>query len=844
MALHVRFYRLLLTVVVVACGCKGSPKPHGVSAVKPAPSLEPGPSGTGPTPSSPGPLSPAPSGPSSPETPAPAGSLDKVADAYRRGEIDRVSSLKLSMFAVFRPDHLPEAYRGLRPSADQPDLFAAVAAELASFDPATQAELRGYFLPPTEAGSFWSSSFVSTPTRGAPAFVDSERYPLRVWYTTDAAANAAQASALVKELERHQVWQRGTQVLRTPPCRENTYGQSDSIDVYLVDDSAAEIEPTLSQTLTTAVGVAMPTDTRAAMCAGSAVFILLKRTADDLDSALAHELFHAFQYAYDSTNDTSHLGENRWYTESTAEWFADSIYQRSDKRLTNSVLWNTKSAAPGQVGQLDSQADRASGRDDHYATYVFWRNQIEQRGMPIGTIESIHTQLKSKTALSQVMALPGFAEDFVHFTESLFNLKPFDRLNIWREKLSQAKRSQFARSDAVHSMFDVLMPGTSALSARYFWVEVADKAAPSGARGLEISFSNRHPDLSVRAILETNKHSVDDDLSQPADYTASVRNWSAENKVKLCFDQPDENVDEIVLVLTNPTASRIDAFHMQVKRLNEPCTTDRGSMSYHSSAHQTIPAHDEYQAATWDSSFDFTSQWVVAFDSYDEGSREVFFSFESLNSYAGHSRYSELADYENSPIRIVGSKQCQTTSAGVSENPSLPDSAAAHEAANGGYDTTAAGQIVVQLPPSDNTPTATFTIYYTPALIYLTDVYSLTRSEFGTLTGSECGNWVERSTTYSSADGKTVESYRDCSSHTDNVTHDLAKPYVSTPSVAEVFSGEFNWQTGVIDKTFSRPACVINGASKCANVSQSAGPCSGMETFSVRVQLPPFVTTR
>lgn len=838
-SLVVRLSALVLGFVCVACNGPAPPAPASPSSPSPAPAA----------PSAPPPAAPV-------AAPPPQTSLEKIKAALDAGEIDRTTALRQAVHAALAPRRLDPRFAGPRSRGEHINLLRAVMAAWPTLDAATQAELTPYFTPPLDPGSHWAPPPLDqAATPGAHAFIDAASAPLRVWYAVDGPGGKAEAERRVAAFDRERVWSRAKRILSREPCADGTRGGSPRIDVYLVQSSARDADPELTEQLGSRQGLTTPHAGQwRATCGGSPAFILVRQGLSDVDGdmALAHEVFHAFQFAYPAEGPLLIGGgpdENGWYTESTAEYFADSVYHAAWPLLAgeHSAAWNTRVRYGSIVGPLDIYADRASGHEDQYATFVFWAHQLAVRGMDPRVIESILIGLPAQSAIRQLRAREEFERDFAGFSAALFNLRPFDPLRsdgapIPRDILSQ-RIAHVVRSTPERPTAELQLLTVPAVSAHYARIVVTGKQVEPVTRSLVVTFDRLDPALRVRAALETHKRSDDDDLTQPPDYEVTTEDWTRKGTRTLCFDEPPEDVDEIVLVLANAGARPVDGPAIRVERKHEPCPDRRGSLYYHAHARQTIPARDVYGPMTIESSLDLASDWVVTFDGYDPDTREATLSFTATNRWAGGAARHAALKYDDELRHVHGAYACHAGVDDVSQNPAPPGSAAQREAERGGVYSVEGGVITVRLPPDDATPTAEYQIVFTPALVDLTVTSS--RSEHETNRAiTACGGeyFLHDTILYSSISGLRREERETCEGQTLDERRDEAPPTVTIPVVDEVLRGTYDWREGVIRRDVARPACVFPVAS-CDSTSPTDGPCEGLEAFGLFVRLPPIVTT-
>jgi hypothetical protein len=88
---------------------------------------------------------------------------------------------------------------------------------------------------------------------------------------------------------------------------------------------------------------------------------------ENLQVTLAHEFFHAVQFAYD-------IGEDAWLMEGTATWMEDQIYDGIDD--------NRQYLVDSQLRQPNLPLDRGSSCCSQYAAWIWWRYLTERLADP------------------------------------------------------------------------------------------------------------------------------------------------------------------------------------------------------------------------------------------------------------------------------------------------------------------------------------------------------------------------------------------------------------------------------------------------------------------------------
>ena len=249
-------------------------------------------------------------------------------------------------------------------------------------------------------------------------------------------------------------------------------------------------------------------------------------------AVLAHELFHAFQAAYDS-EEPCHLYAP--WEEATATWAGDWIYPRDD-------------AEHAHAGALTRPEWPVSAWN--YATWVFPRYLSEQHGPAIvRRIEEAKERRRSDVHVDA--AIPGgFRERFPEFALYAWNQAPLPRVQglgpsyrAW-DRLAhrpRARRTTLSLGGRRTATAPLPVKRMRVLARAYRRIVVADE------RIRRLTFENPAAgteNFHVRAIVRR------------ADGSWTAENWDGRARVELCRDDPAQDVREIVLVYANSAFDR------------------------------------------------------------------------------------------------------------------------------------------------------------------------------------------------------------------------------------------------------------------------------------------------
>jgi hypothetical protein len=260
--------------------------------------------------------------------------------------------------------------------------------------------------------------------------------------------------------------------------------------------------------------------------------------AEMLEVTVAHEFFHAVQFAYDAMEDD-------WLREGTAVWMEDEVYDEvDDNRIFLRVSPLTRPKVP-----LDLAVDNPSSRPEgyEYGSFVFWRFLAERFGTPevirrvweladaapggrdLSSLEATETMLaERRTSLRAIFAEFGAANaaPWAFYEEgAAYPVPPAERTTTFTAARRAASGN--VRLEHLTNAYVVLRPGARLRSGSRLRVTLD---LPGRSRGSEASIVtiSRAGHVSLRRLA----------LTTAGDKALTIR-----------FD-PRE-VARVVLVLTN-----------------------------------------------------------------------------------------------------------------------------------------------------------------------------------------------------------------------------------------------------------------------------------------------------
>jgi hypothetical protein len=332
-------------------------------------------------------------------------SYELIARALAEGRIDEETAYKYRVFAAFGHHGLPEPYQGDDGRIGEPPASVLAAGMLLeTFSPATQAELRPFFLTPAMPGSWVELSADSADLDGfaapdietgaQPAGGDdrgrdaAERGPARrtirwhtvlaaggnvkVWAQLQHAGDSAKAEAIAREVT-NTIWAELVPVLGRPKSdvSDPLNSGGPELDIFLVRPTLTRMEQ-LAQRPVKWEGLALPANPLE--CQDAAWFLLVDSrhplgspTSPGLLQTVAHEFAHAQTGAKRLQGGA--CSAYGWMIEATAVWAEHRAYPKAQSE---------QSWAPGFLADVGITLDAstagaaAAGVDARpYESYLF-----------------------------------------------------------------------------------------------------------------------------------------------------------------------------------------------------------------------------------------------------------------------------------------------------------------------------------------------------------------------------------------------------------------------------------------------------------------------------------------
>lgn len=532
----VRLLAALLSGALIVAAC-GSTPPTSPTTGNASPSIAPpggGPAATNAPPPEPG-------DPTS-ET--------LIATALAAGTITLEQSLLYRALALFGSAELPEAYRSpVHEMHAAVELFGEIDANEAALSPAVLEKLAPYRVRPADPISIFNGPG-ATGSRGIVLAVQAgptwKSLPApgsgaRVWVKDSPNADAqlaTYAAAVAK------VWNQMPGIFTYPEPDKvsdpvDARNPDSATDFYFVD--VGGLDPRRSYCVRfpnepncrfspVDNGIAMRTDFHGHQSSG---YLLIDAAVqgDQLLDTIAHELTHAAQFAYD-VNDAS------WLMESTATWAAYRVMKKLDLR---------PAYAYGFLEDFFAGLDQSLTRLDnhnHYGAWLYFLFASMEEGD--GIVTTIWQEAAPKGEDGAVAVDKAFAwdEHFDDFSVRNWNKDPVERQykSAPDNTFPTNREPNLTRDTAIAGAEENLLDAEVAQLASVYYRYEFD----SGVRNVIVE--NAYAGVEEAHLWAIKK--VFGVWQKPED-------WTNEVKKEFCRDIEEQDVSELILVVSNASMRQV-----------------------------------------------------------------------------------------------------------------------------------------------------------------------------------------------------------------------------------------------------------------------------------------------
>ena len=493
-------------------------------------------------------------------TPLPPTTFALIDKALADGRINAETALVYKVYDDFNDDRLPTQYRGRDDGFPDGSAMRAAERSWATFSPATKQLLIPFTLLPTDPGSWVEvqAAMQSVPppeVRGAStsgkvtsqgvlptniqwSTITNATGKVRIWWmTTRRAADEARVHAIAGEIDRY-LWPKLTDLMGEPLPIPKADGVV-RLDIYLTSMRRPETKPF---SLDAAGNL---------ICDGTPLPAVILLGPNDTNSDLAHEIMHAILHGY--RLKSCFTPDYRWMHEATATWAEHFAYPAPNPEHGGNGRRGAYSYLQDPTFSLDFADD-----DREYGAYLwfFFLTRGTSSGTPpyVRQIWNAAATLDGPSAINTaIQSIGGFERQWPEFALYNWNRmedggEPYRYYHTWDKLKHKVKEkgpikvTLNGQSSAVETMSHFL----PYLSADYFHYDF-----DSDKKIRRIDFLNPVystgviPGAKVQAIVKIRGQGW-----KPAE------DWTALATKRFCRDRPSEDVEQLVIVISNSQYTR------------------------------------------------------------------------------------------------------------------------------------------------------------------------------------------------------------------------------------------------------------------------------------------------
>ncbi len=464
-----------------------------------------------------------------PITPEPPelNTIQIIDQAVAEGDISAETGLLYKVYAEFGDDRLPEQYVGAAPEAPDIGILHDVAAQWGSLSNPAKDTLAPFFLPPPAPGGWYeqASGGASRLFAGAPiAWSNVSSARVKVWWHTDRPQDEAKAIAIRDEVETY-IWDKlvGLMGPLHPPLSDwdkMNNGGDEKFDIYLIDMPS---RPASNGVPFKPLGYVSPYD---GACEQTSTYMVMNHetpVGPNLFATVAHELFHSIQFGYDMGN----CSDYDWLMESTATWVEHFAYPD----VNSEHPYGTEFLPQNRTKPLDNFE---YGLHYQYGAYLFFFFIQQEFNYPeaVRDIWANSTMADSVAAVNAAITGYGGLEDtWPLFAIRNYNREPVEEYKQWDDLTTQALVINEQVPNGKTEM-EAAMPYLSEVHYRF--------TVPANIRSVVLNNSlTEEQGAHLWAITK-----IDGQWNDPED-------WSDEEKKTFCRDLAGQDLQEIVIIITN-----------------------------------------------------------------------------------------------------------------------------------------------------------------------------------------------------------------------------------------------------------------------------------------------------
>lgn len=472
----------------------------------------------------------------------------KIMAAEQEGRIDHETALVYKVLETHDPEIVPVELRSDDgQSAQWSDASRNALLELVegydSLNVDVKARLDGLLERPTTKGSFWSRKILGAGGEQVDfKYIDAGEH-IRMWYSPDGSddeVSADLAQKLADEITGTDMWEVEKQImLDRVPCSDEPLadnGGDGRLDMYLMPEGSLFPRAAMGgEGEFSAAGLTIPQARGKNGC--PYVSYILLNTGMDYDylrSAMAHELFHAYQFAFVQKISEAYF----WWSEASATWVENVIYPMLNEEwlMLRPGKWANYD---GQIGPVDKYEEGGYAQYGAYIWPLFLTNGPKE--LAGSTIGEIYRDGEKVNPLRVMSGVDDWEAKFKQFALWNWNKWPAKFYSDHGQDIKPLTQKAGAIKVKIDSGPTTISVQLDHASMRYFSVPLNGNAGTPGQISFDLSDLTGKKGAGVQAIIVTGS-------GEGA--VGNFEDWSALEERNLCF-QESAPPSQIVLVVSN-----------------------------------------------------------------------------------------------------------------------------------------------------------------------------------------------------------------------------------------------------------------------------------------------------
>jgi hypothetical protein len=487
--------------------------------------------------------------------PLPPTSFALIEKALADGIINAETALLYKVYVEFNDDQLPAQYQGREDGFFEARAVMAAAEQFDTLSPTTQQLIAPFLREPNAPGSWYAERAAQHTSAMRPLLsvgaspaidwtsVDTLNNKVQVWWDGVHVQDGLDAIRIATEIN-DVIWPKLTKLLGEPLPDTNHifYGPDAVIIPNIKDDDRLDIFLTDSARVYTAVRKE---------CTGGVSPAFINLGVSRSFYHVVHELTHAILYRYPLKTKCDNR-DYQWLHDATAEWAKHYVYPTTDGTYRN----HEHNVAPYFLGyperSLNYEEPGGPARFQHpYGAYLWFlyltrgvdggAHYVRQTWDAVATHDSLGA---IQQGVGSVEAFRGEWAQFVLYNWNRIEGKntPYRYYFQWdaledmaKEKVTEAPSLKGKASNTYPLVYEI-----PCLAAQYFHYDFTGDRTIRSLTFTHPYADGSEPAAKVQAILK-----IRDQDWKPAE------DWTRFGSKTLCFDKPTEDVEELVIVISN-----------------------------------------------------------------------------------------------------------------------------------------------------------------------------------------------------------------------------------------------------------------------------------------------------